>query len=369
MTRTLAAVAIAAAFAIAPAAAVADPLALEATTTSCNQLDTYYVTPPAPLGAAGAYLYSVTSDGTFSASVASKWASGQQMEYMGPGDKIWGDTDDGQLYIDCDPVSTTPGAPDGSAVVRWYDVPTLLPGSPVSFSGVLSPGTTCAGDEIGCGPGSTGLPAGDSAFEFVNNDFNDEQACPSGLTPIECAEEGYAVQPLYEEDVTVTSGTLADGGTGDAGPVLAQGAYSTTLAPVVDYSVTGENSSVPVNYTITWSEVGCPTDFMFQATGSTWPVNACVLVPPPSSSPPTPPTSSPSPSTSPPPRPPVKYNVPVLRGLTLAKARRLLKLHFRVGKIRRVSGSGVPIGRILRASPRGGSRQVAGTAINIWIRR
>jgi hypothetical protein len=115
---------------------------------------------------------------------------------------------------------------------------------------------------------------------------------------------------------------------------------------------------VPVNYTFTWREVGCPTGYAFQATGSWWPVNACVPAPSPSSGPP-PPAS--------PPASPAKFKVPILRGMTLAQARQLLKLHFRVGTIHRVRRSALPIGRILRASPPGGSRQDSGTAINIWI--
>jgi hypothetical protein len=239
LARMLAVVTVSAACAIAPAAAGADPPALETTTTSCNQLDNYVVDPPAPLGNAGGHLYSVTSDGTFSARITAKWDFGQQTTYMGPGDKIWGDTEDGQLSIYCDPVSTTPGASDGRAVVRWYDVPTLTPSSAVSFSGVLSPGTTCAGNQIGCGPGSTGLPAADSSFEFVNPDENAGPDCPTGWTPTECVAMGYVVQPLYEQDVTVTSGTLAQGGTGDAGPVLVPGPHSKTLPGWVDLSVTG----------------------------------------------------------------------------------------------------------------------------------
>jgi hypothetical protein len=64
-----------------------------------------------------------------------------------------------------------------------------------------------------------------------------------------------------------------------------------------------------------------------------------------------------------------KYRVPILRGRTLAQARSLLSAHFKLGRVYRVRGSGVPVGKILRASPAGGSSQEAGTVINVWIRK
>jgi beta-lactam-binding protein with PASTA domain len=57
-----------------------------------------------------------------------------------------------------------------------------------------------------------------------------------------------------------------------------------------------------------------------------------------------------------------------LRLMTLAQARSLLKAHFRLAKIYRVKGSGVPVGKSLRAKPGGGTTQKAGTAISVWIR-
>jgi V8-like Glu-specific endopeptidase len=64
-----------------------------------------------------------------------------------------------------------------------------------------------------------------------------------------------------------------------------------------------------------------------------------------------------------------RYRVPVLYQRTLARAKAMLAArHLKLGVVRRVRGSGARIGSILRASPRGGTWQNAGTRVSVWVR-
>jgi len=103
--------------------------------------------------------------------------------------------------------------------------------------------------------------------------------------------------------------------------------------------------------TVSESNAQCTTGPLY------WTASTTALPPPPT-----------TPTTPHPPAAPNSYRVPILRGKTLSQARALLKAHFKLGKVHRTKGSGVPVGKILRASPAGGTTQKAGTAINLWIR-
>jgi hypothetical protein len=124
---------------VSPGTALSDPPALQSTTTSCNTSpESYFVDPPGALPNAGNYLYSLTSSG-MSGWVITNWADQQQMLTFAAGDKIWGDTTDGELELEC--ITPGPeGTPDGSALVQWY----LDPNMPATFSGVLSAGSSSA---------------------------------------------------------------------------------------------------------------------------------------------------------------------------------------------------------------------------------
>jgi hypothetical protein len=58
-----------------------------------------------------------------------------------------------------------------------------------------------------------------------------------------------------------------------------------------------------------------------------------------------------------------------LRDKTLGQAKTLLEPYFKLGKVSRVGGTGLPAGRILRAEPAVGTTPKAGTSINDCIRK
>ena len=61
--------------------------------------------------------------------------------------------------------------------------------------------------------------------------------------------------------------------------------------------------------------------------------------------------------------------MPILRDKALGQAKTPLEPYFRLGKVSRVGGTGLPAGRILRAGPAVGNTQKAGTSINACIRK
>lgn len=68
--------------------------------------------------------------------------------------------------------------------------------------------------------------------------------------------------------------------------------------------------------------------------------------------------------------PPLRCVVPKLRGATVRAAKGKLKAaNCAAGKVKRVRGRGVKVGRVLRTSPKAGASRKAGTRVKLFVRR